>query len=461
MSELPIDVNKSHAASIPVPVQRDSINAGIVRLLLLALSLISTAFLVYASLVPLHYQPLPVAETIAKFWATPWFALSIERRADWVANGLILLPSGFFAAGAVDWRRRSRLALAFASPLIVAALIAVVLAIEFVQIWFPPRVVSQNDIFAGVVGSLGGVVLWWLVGRKCMNDVEAFAAGKPGLQRWVALVNFAMLGICLFNLMPLDLVLNWQEWNAKISAGRIILMPFSDFHLAFKNAIFFTYATFRVVPYVLFATQHLPVRLAVRRGLLWAVLFELVKVPIFSRTASATNVVGGMLGVALAVGCAARFWPVVRKLDRSLCWFLAALGWSLVMLVGFLSRFEQVVRDPELIKQRFYGIVVVPFARAHSSSEFEAGENIVLKFLVFALLSFLLFGWCSRLRAGTAALARLAAGGWIVLLAIAIEVGQVFLFPLVPDATDFILYGAGAWIGVIALRMLIPVPRSG
>ena len=83
------------------------IRPWIVRTTLAAGALFCLVFVVYASLVPLHYTAKPFDEAVDQFQKTPWFQLGVESRADWVANGLMMLPAGFLAAGAIDWRRSS------------------------------------------------------------------------------------------------------------------------------------------------------------------------------------------------------------------------------------------------------------------------------------------------------------------------------------------------------------------
>ena len=127
------------------------------------------------------------------------------------------------------------------------------------------------------------------------------------------------------------------------------------------------------------------------------------------------------------------------------------------MLVGFWGRFDHIVRDRDILYARLQGILVVPFARAHSSSEFEAGENLLLKVCIFAGLTFCMAGWVSRLQSrGGRKVASLISILGVIAMGIAIEVGQVFLEPLVPDVTDFILYACGAIVGLAAFRILIP-----
>ncbi len=417
-----------------------------------------TLFVIYASLVPLNYTQLPLSVAWNKFLETPWLQLGIDRRADWVANGLIMIPSGFLAAGALDWNRRRRWALIVGSPLIILVLSTIVVAIEFVQVWFPPRVVSQNDIAAGLAGSFSGVALWWILGQNLLQKVEEFLKGEPGVERWYWVAQVGMLAICLYNLMPFDVILSLDELQAKYNSAKIVLLPFSDFDFSTKSIVFFAYAFLRIFPYGLLATTRLTSRVTLIRCWMWVLLFEAIKLPIHSRSSSATNIAAGMLGAVVIVYCAPIVWKTIRALDRSLTWFALASGWTAVMFAGFLLRFEHFVSDRQQIEERFKGIFTVPFARAHSSSEFEAGENILLKICVFAMLSGLLSTWCSQMNKRTRIWSVLLAGGWIIVVSCAIEVGQVFLEPLVPDATDLIIYAVGACAGVLAARMLVPPP---
>ena len=53
------------------------------------------AFVVYGSLVPLEYRPLPPGEAWARFQQIPYLNLGVGSRADWVANGVLYVPLGF------------------------------------------------------------------------------------------------------------------------------------------------------------------------------------------------------------------------------------------------------------------------------------------------------------------------------------------------------------------------------
>ncbi len=433
------------------------IQPWLVRLLLAVGALFSLGFVIYASLVPLNYTPKPFAETLAIFQSTPWFQLGIERRADWVANGLIMLPPGFLAAGAIDWRRTRRWLLLFASPLIIALLIATVVGIEFVQIWFPPRVVSQNDILAGVIGSFCGVQLWWLCGRHFLGQIEQFVLLPPGITKWNLLMNFAAVGLLVYNLMPLDILVTFSELNAKWNSGNIRVVPFQDFRVSKETLISACFAFARLLPFAYFRTLQSGGREALTQGVSLAILLEIVKLPIHSRVPSATGIVLSCIGVLGMVFMAPRLAKVVLVLDRAAVWFIAALSWAGVMIIGFLGRFEKLELDSAIVLQRLEGILIAPFARAHASSEFEAGENIVLKLFAFAVLVAVLTGWCSRIQTRFCRqIAVIVSTLGFLIMALGVEVGQAFLPPLVPDATDFILYAVGGLLGFAGFNALIP-----
>ena len=436
----------------------------LVRRNLLGFAFLTTGFVVYASLVPLRYTELPWEEAVARWEQIPWLNLTIENRADWVANGLIMLPPGFFAAGAIGFRRKSSIWLWIAAPFIVAALSAIVVGIELVQVYFPPRVVSQNDVFAGLIGSVGGVALWLLLGNWLAKKLEHFFEHAPGLERWFWLAQSSLVALGLYSLLPLDVIFNWSEIQAKWQNGRFSFVPFQDFPSELKPQLKWLASLvvpgLRIVPFALVATTCRSPGYALRYGILAAFVIEALKLPIFSREFSSTDIIMSILGVIVATRVAP-LAPRCLVLDRSAMWLIGTVAWCGVMTVAFLSRFDHVVTDPVVLQERVRDIFTIPFARAHRSSEFNAGVNILLKWIAFGTLAFLVCGWRSR-RNPSSETQTLKNAPWVVLIfsgasmGIGIELAQIFLIPLVPDATDWITYSLGMLIGIIAFRLLVP-----
>ena len=117
-------------------------------------------FVVYGSLVPLDFHYHPLNEAWAQFAHIPYLSLGVAERADWVANIVLYVPLAFFFC-AWSGRRSARWWSAL-SVFLVCATAAV--AVEFTQIYFPPRTVSLNDIVAEVIGSIIGIAIWWTAG---------------------------------------------------------------------------------------------------------------------------------------------------------------------------------------------------------------------------------------------------------------------------------------------------------
>ena len=72
-----------------------------VRPTLFFLALLYLVFVIYGSLVPLHFHAQPWAQAVARFRGIPYLDLGIGSRADWVANILLFIPLAFLWLGAM------------------------------------------------------------------------------------------------------------------------------------------------------------------------------------------------------------------------------------------------------------------------------------------------------------------------------------------------------------------------
>jgi hypothetical protein len=139
---------------------------------LLAAAIVSTAVLIYVWLSPFKYSPLPLKEAAKRLQGVQWYRVSFDDKSDWIFRALIVVPAAFCFGGAVDYGRRSRWFLLLATPLILLFLAAVVLGLELCKVWFIPRVVSQNDVYAGWCGAVFGLLIWGLLGNGCLSFVS-------------------------------------------------------------------------------------------------------------------------------------------------------------------------------------------------------------------------------------------------------------------------------------------------
>lgn len=173
------------------------------------------AFVVYGSLVPLDFRLLPFDQAWATFKQLRMLQLGVESRADWIANGVLYVPVGFLSVALFGWNKGLRARF----PLIVGTALfcfALALAVEFAQLFFPPRTVSRNDVIAEAIGSVVGIALafhWSAWFRK----VLAALTGNLGQLASRALQAYAVAYL-LFSLFPFDFLLSKAELAAKVQS---------------------------------------------------------------------------------------------------------------------------------------------------------------------------------------------------------------------------------------------------
>jgi len=412
------------------------------------MAILTALALVYASIVPITPRSVQWNDAVAAFKSLPWFQLDIYRRADWVANALVVIPVGWLAAAAIDWGRPSRWWLLWWMPWIIGGLCVLVVGIEFLQVWFPPRTRSLNDMFAGCVGAVFGPLAWLTTGRFTVSAILGIRHAVRSRQRVIwGLMVYAILNI-VYSAMPLDLILSRAEWEQKRELGRVIIWP-SDWGLALTRASLLPWAlaAIRSGLFAFFATRAVGARHAVLAGVVFAVVCEAVQVPIFTGKASVLDLVAGVAGVVSAVGLAL-VWPRISWPLRYPAVWLTLIAMSLAAIfAGTLVRTTGQVSDPAEIAWRWQEFWTWPFAKYYYTSEFEAGSNLVSKLLVFAMV-----GFCLRSAAIRTSINRrgwvLSVGVFVALtIGVMIEISQVYLLPNVPDASDIIIYAVGLGMG--------------
>ncbi len=157
-------------------------------------------FIVYGSLVPLDYRPMPSDQALDQFSRIPFLRLGVESRADWIANGVLYFPLGALLTVAL---RQARSPAWFAMPVAWIMGFALALAVEFAQLYFPPRTVSLNDLMAEGIGlALGAFAGLWL------------ARGGAALPAH-GLAVYAALYVA-YALFPFDVLISAAELERKL-----------------------------------------------------------------------------------------------------------------------------------------------------------------------------------------------------------------------------------------------------
>jgi VanZ family protein len=174
----------------------------------------------YVSLVlgPSGFNFVPLDPEVAwrAFLATPYQINGPDQRADWMANLLMLVPLGFLTTGAL-WPRRARLRWPAAGVALSCCLFLVV-AIKYLQLFFPPRTVSLNYIEAQSLGSLLGVVLFCAASNRIffvLRDISGH-----GRRPLMIACGIYAVALFLFFLFPFDFVLSIEDLRDHIVASR-------------------------------------------------------------------------------------------------------------------------------------------------------------------------------------------------------------------------------------------------
>lgn len=410
----------------------------------------------YGSLVPFAYQPVPFPEAVERFGQAFARPVRIVSRSDWAANFLLLLPPAylFVAALAVDrpWR-----AGVLAALVVVPGCGALGTLIEFVQVYFPPRVPSLNDVVAQLLGALAGAGLWLAAGQR-LTDWLRHLGHVRGTHEAPLQYLLAYCAVLLVtHAVPFDLTISPADLYHKLRDGRVVLLPFTatmanGWERAQKvllEAAYFlpTGLLLAGLPGARWQTpRSWPLVLAGGIGL--AGLVEFLQVFVESRFADVTDVLIGSLAVLLGwrLSVLARRSPAASPGSRG--WLVAAglFGWVAVLVFVSWQPFAFAAAGAG---ERLRAVTWFPFLDYQRGNYLHAFDQIVHKTVLFVPLGALL-ALC-RGGANVRQEARLVVACAISLAAV-LEAGQLFLPTRYTSVTDVVLAGVGAWLGVHLLR---------
>lgn len=422
-------------------------------------------FVIYGSLVPLDFRPLPIEEAVASFRTIEYLKLGIVSRADWVSNILLFIPLAFFAMGVLD--RRGMTTRLVCSVAVMLALVALSGAIEFTQLFFPPRTVSINDIIAETTGAAVGVAAWWIWRQR-------FFAWLGGWQRAHGHTDVATrllwgyLAILFgYSLLPLDLTISPVEIFHKWREGRMVLIPFA--FLSSLDARVLYEVVSDVVVWV-------PISLLIvasgrknpRSAWMWAVvaasLLELLQVFVWTRVSDVNDVLaaiaGGWVGSWFGSrlfhkGEAANAVPPGRESNQlSLVWGVGVVIWSAVLVAVFWYPYDFIV-DKTFLRERLALLLGrVPFHAYYYGTEYRAITELLHRMVFFAPLGALVAAWLKRgRRSGVMdfVLCLIPCG----IVAFLIEGGRLLIPSKHPDSIDPALEIAGALAGFWIARAVM------
>lgn len=418
------------------------------RIRTLVSGLAYAAFVVYGSLVPLDYRPFPLDEALRRFAQTPFLTLGAASRADWIANGVLYFPLGALTAAVlIGWLPRLA---ALAMALAWAFCAALAVGVEFLQLFFPPRTVSLNDLMAEGIGAALGVLAAPRLGRwggRLAQAVQALATQASHAPRvlagaWLA----ALVALALF---PFDLVLSGAELAQRAASNNVAWLWVDDPRSGMLVLLRWLAEVAVVMPLGLAWAWQRPLSLSrvALRGVVLGLAIELAQFFLFSGVSQGASVLSRVVGVVLGAtwlrGAVRGGWPALRAL------VLRAAPWGLLPYAGALLLANGWFRSPlhglAGAAATWQELRLLPFYYHYYTSE--AVALVSLLSVVAMYLPVAAWTWA---RGGSAALAAGAVG----LLSLAVEGSKLLLGGMRPDPTNVLIAAAAAAVMVNAVRAI-------
>jgi VanZ family protein len=415
------------------------------------IALLWALFVAYGSLVPLDFSPRP--DAWQAFMATPWLSLGVGSRADWVANILLYLVLAHFATGAV-WA--SRLTTGLRVLLLAAVLVAILamaVGIEYLQLFFPPRTVSRNDLLAEGLGTALGSALWFFAGDRLATMWQRFVSG--GAHSLRAVLSLYALGYLALALFPYDFLVSGAELAAKLARpDSLALGPGLSCGAAFGCGVKLLSEAVLMIPFGLLLALGVRDRAAVRPppgllagtlvGTLIGAALEAAQMVLASGTTQGisvlTRALGTAWGVALARGGAARLLSCAPGRILTAALVLTPLWLALVLALNGLLPLR--LQAPWAALEKLETLRLLPFYYHYYSTETAAVRSLLFVAGSFAPIGVVTALAFPRYRFGAGVLAVVVAA----LVSVAIESLKLFTEGKHPDPTNLLIAPAAAWL---------------
>jgi VanZ family protein len=329
--------------------------------------------------------------------------------------------------------------------------VALVLAVKFLQLFFPGRTVSLNYITAQSIGSALGVVTFWSLRQKMSDawralDAHEFIAGL--------LVAYAFAYV-LFMLLPLNFTLSADDLQERLKDVPHLLFSWPGAGRSRLIRFFLVLTNF-------LAAVPLGILLAIkakRRSAPWYAVVTLIamsaltilKIFIMSATpylaAIAYNSAGMLLGVGLAKWIGPRQVAAVRTaLLRSLPVLVPLYVMAVLEVNGLISlHWRSLAEAVDSLDNRG----LIPFWNWYIVSKAQAAQSQATHAIMFAPIGVMLSLWRPA-KSGDA----WTAGALAFFFALLIELGRWFRPGLTPDFYEAVTGALAAGLAVPVMRLI-------
>ncbi len=372
-----------------------------------------------------------------------------------MANVLLYIPVGFvgtctFLDEPGGRRARRSLYLAWASLAVFLVGSALALAVEFAQIYFPPRTVSLNDVVAEVVGTAIGCAVALMFGRAFLRLLaRAASTDAPPRAALLQLYLLIYLGLSFF---PFDFSTAAAVFEQKMASGGAgwwiaqinTAQPMREALQIFGEVLL-------TVPFGLAlggARRRLRWPIACMLGIGLGAAIEVAQLFLLGATSQGASVLSRGVGFALGAWLAPRAGALRTTLTAErlrLIVVAAALPWTLVLayLAGW-GHSQVVVAG---WAERAASLHYLPFYYHYYTSESSALTSLLQCVASFAWVGIAGGLLWSRPRAlFVAVLAGLTAALF--------EASKLIMVGRHPDPTNVLIAAAAAWVAHLVFHKL-------
>lgn len=207
------------------------------------LTILYIIFIIYGSLIPFDFHPKSLTDSVQTFKNIPYLNLSMTSRADWIANILLYIPLTILLH---YWFEKKIINYFIRSIIVLTGALFLAIGIEFIQLFFPPRTVSINDLMAEFIGSLTGITLWYIFHNKIRVIFSNLFSDK--LSALTAFFNTYLIFYLLLSFFPFDFIISINELNHKLSSQNIGWLFSNNSHLNIIAIIKLFVETLLVIP---------------------------------------------------------------------------------------------------------------------------------------------------------------------------------------------------------------------
>lgn len=397
-------------------------------------------FVVYGSLVPLVFKPIPIEQAWVSFQHIPMLVLGAESRADWIANGVLYVPVGFLTAHLLI----QKFSIAWRLPIFfLGGIFSFVLAfgVEFTQLFFPPRTVSLNDLLAECVGSVIGLILAARYSNWFKILLHAVFSNPRRLA--LRLVEAYLAAYVAFSLFPYDLLLSGAELEQKLEGDNWDWLLAGDAQGKILIALKLISEIVLTLPFGLFlgyraARQSTSLKQAVWSGILLGCFIEIAQLFIVTGISQGLSVLTRVAGVCCGVLLWNRRanWSPERVMALAQRYGLPLVAIYLMFLLLVNGWFSHEWGDTDYAVSQLSEVHFLPFYYHYFTTEAKAlysVASVCLMYLPIGLLT-----WSRQDSPSHAFVYALLVAGFV-------ETGKLFLQGMHPDPTNIMLGAVVSW----------------